>query len=164
MYQCLPRVVIGHRSASLPRRFAAQERLAGIRFLLGEEPILLQSPAAKLGWVVGYHTFGCAVAILTLSRKSWIPAGSRASREQADGARVSCAHAQRLFWCEHVGESQPPPPYCKKMQAPLSKNVGIILYIDVKYTAYIFVHRCKVYCLHFVHRCKVYCLHFCASM
>ena len=69
-----------------------------------------------------------------------------------------------------------PPPYCKNMRAPLSKNVGIILYIDVKYTAYIFVHRCKVYCLHFlcidvkytayifVQQCKVYCLHFCASM
>ena len=34
-----PREVSGHRSASLPRRCAAQERLAGIRFLLGEEPI-----------------------------------------------------------------------------------------------------------------------------
>ena len=39
-----PRVVSGHRSASLPRRFAARERLAGIRFLLGEEPIRLFPP------------------------------------------------------------------------------------------------------------------------
>ena len=73
---------------------------------------------------------------------------SRALREQADGARVSCAHAQGLFWCEHV-DGSPRPHIAKKMQATLSKNVGIILYINVKYTAYIFVHRCKVYCLHF---------------
>ena len=69
---------------------------------------------------------------------------SRTSREQADGARVSCAHAQGLFWCEHVDHSPgaPPPPYCKK-------NAGT------------FVEKCRHYTLH---RCKVYCLHFCASM
>ena len=71
----------------------------------------LQSPAAKLAWVVRYRTVGCAVAILTLL--SWIPAGSRASREQARMARVSCAHAQGLFWCEHVDRS-PRPHIAKK--------------------------------------------------
>ena len=38
---------------------------------------------------------------------------SRASREQADGARVSCAHAQGLFWCEHV-DRNPRPHIAKK--------------------------------------------------
>ena len=52
-----PRVVSGHRSASLPRRFAAQERLAGIRFLLGEEPILVPTvaPSSRLNSLIGYH-------------------------------------------------------------------------------------------------------------
>ena len=101
-----------------------------------------------------------------------IPAGFA----RAGGWRASELRACAGVILVRARGSQPPPPYCKKMQAPLSKNVGIILYINVKYTAYIFVHRCKVYCLHFcastvkytayifVQRCKVYCLHFCASM
>ena len=51
-----PRVVSGHRSASLPRRFAAQERLAGIRFLLGEEPIHIELHAVT---TERQHTDSC---------------------------------------------------------------------------------------------------------
>ena len=68
--------------------------------------------------------------------------------------------------------------YCLHFCATMLSILPTFLCNDVKYTAYIFVHRCKVYCLHqrildidvkytayiFRHRCKVYCLHFCASM
>ena len=106
---------------------------------------LLQSLHEWLG-----STFGCAVAVLTLTCKSWIPG----ARKQAEDAPVSWAHAQGLFWCEHVDRS--PTPYCKKKTAgtffkkcrhytlhrctkmeavyftSTHKNVGGILYIDVK--------------------------------
>ena len=51
---------------------------------------------------------------------------------------------------------QPPPPYCKKMQAPLSKNVGIILYIDAQ--------KCRQYTLHRCTNCRQYTLHQCTKM
>ena len=35
-----------------------------------------------------------------------------------------------------------PPPYCKKMQARSSKNVGIILYIDAQKCRQYTLHRC----------------------
>ena len=65
---------------------------------------------------------------------------SRASREQADGARVSCAHVQG-----YSGASTwiaAPAPILQKMQLPLSKNVGIILYIVAQKCRQYTLHRC----------------------
>ena len=83
----------------------------------------LQSPAANSLHEWLGNTFGCAVAILTLSRKSWIPGLARfPGFAQAGGWRARELRACAEVILVRARGSQPPPPYCKKNAGTFAKK------------------------------------------
>ena len=120
-----------------------------------------QSPSPKLAWVVGYHFrlrdrhFDSFAQVVD----------SRASRKQRMvrewAVRLRMGYSGASTWIAA------PAPILQKMQATLSKNVGIILSIDAqKCRQYILRHCKNVGSILSIdaQKCRHYFLHQCTKM